>query len=359
MAMNMPIVPGGDIPYSDTPEPKVYGHVSPLDPQLFSTVADHAGDVMAGRANGKYSPAEVAGWLDGFTAASEKALAGARKSAGANVAFRRLDEDTRIVNGMGRFYAAKLRAALLYEIWLATRDHNAGALALGFYKKGRDAWAAMVERAKKIYVADVSYGSVPMRRGHWADRLAGIDKDIDAMRTAIAAGGPRNRDASAVIAKATQAYRHPSVPCRHAVPAAFRPGAPLSLSLAAEGQGLSARLFYRHVNQAERWRDMAMAAEQARISPPPSRRTTPPRPIRCNITSNCRGAMLRGCTPRSMRPFPTSPITRSGSGRLESKRHQDSPRKSKCCRAAKRRLPLVRARALCNPCRQKASGEEL
>ena len=49
----------------------------------------------------------------GFVAASEKALAKAREQRAANAEFRRLDEDSRIVNAMGRFYAAKLRAALL------------------------------------------------------------------------------------------------------------------------------------------------------------------------------------------------------------------------------------------------------
>src|SRR5689334_18132634 len=192
--MNMPIVAGLDTPYSDTPEPKIYGHASPLDPQLFSTIADCAQDILAGRANAKYSPLEVAHWLDGFIATSEKALAKARTEASGNVEFRRLDEDSRIVNAMGRFYAAKLRAALLYEIWLKSRDRRAGTLALAQYDKGRAAWAAMAERAKTIYVADISYGRIAKRRGHWSDKLAGIDKDIDAMRAAIHSGDTAGGD---------------------------------------------------------------------------------------------------------------------------------------------------------------------
>ncbi|HEY4077989.1 MAG TPA: hypothetical protein VGM26_13750 [Rhizomicrobium sp.] len=257
MAMNMPIVDGVDIPYNDTPEPKVYGHVSPLDPQLFSTVADHADDLLAGRVNAKYSPVEVTAWLDAFVAASEKALIQARTKAGSNVDFRRLDEDTRIVNGMGRFYAAKLRAALLYEVWQKTRDPKAGALALAQYEKGRAAWAALAERASKVYVADISYGRVAKRRGDWADKLAGIDKDIAAMRTAIAAGGARTGEAAQAIAKATAPYKRPSVVCRHVAPDTFHAGTALPLSLTA-GQGVSVRLFYRHVNHAERWRSVAM-----------------------------------------------------------------------------------------------------
>ena len=262
MAMNMPIVAGADVPYNDTPDPKVYGHVSPLDPQLFSTIADHADDLLAGRVNAKYSPVEVTAWLDGLTAASEKALVLARTQAGTNVEFRRLDEDTRIVSAMGRFYAAKLRAALLYEIWQKTRDPKAGALALAQYEKGRAAWAAMAARAGTVYISDISYGRVPKRRGNWADKIAGIDKDIEAMRASIAAGGARMADAAQAIARATSPYKRPSVPCGHTPPEGFRPGAPLALALTA-GNSVSVRLHYRHVNHAERWRDMPMQRQGA------------------------------------------------------------------------------------------------
>jgi len=253
--MNMPIVEGLDTPYTDTPDPKRYGYVSPLDPQLFSTIAGHADDLMAGRRSAKYSPIEVAAWLESLASASEKALAQARAKAGTNVEFRRLDEDSRIVTGMGRYYAAKLRAALLYEIWQKSHDPKAGALALAQYEKGRAAWAALAARANDVYVADISYGRIPKRRGNWADRLAGIDKDIAAMRAAVAAGG--TGDAGPAIAKAVSLYKRPSVSCEHAAPDSFRAGAALPLSLTA-GQGVSVRLFYRHVNHAERWRDMPM-----------------------------------------------------------------------------------------------------
>jgi hypothetical protein len=46
------------------------------------------------------------------------------------------------------------------------------------------------------------------------------------------------------------------VKCYHAVPERFTPGQPLPLSLTADG--VSVRLFYRHVNHAERWRSVPM-----------------------------------------------------------------------------------------------------
>ena len=40
---NMPVVEGSEpSPYGDTPIPKIFGTVSPLDPQMFSTVAEYA-----------------------------------------------------------------------------------------------------------------------------------------------------------------------------------------------------------------------------------------------------------------------------------------------------------------------------
>ncbi len=96
---NMPIVLGSEAsPYSDTPSPKCFGTVSPLDPQLFSTIVDHVGDLLDGRANPKYSPIEVAQWLEDYTAASSQALASARLQATSHSspAFRRIEEDVLI-----------------------------------------------------------------------------------------------------------------------------------------------------------------------------------------------------------------------------------------------------------------------
>ena len=44
----MPMVRGSEfIPYTDTPEPRCFATVSPLDPVLFATIETHAADEMA------------------------------------------------------------------------------------------------------------------------------------------------------------------------------------------------------------------------------------------------------------------------------------------------------------------------
>ena len=182
---------------------------------LFSTIADHGGDLLAGRANGKYSPVEVAAWLDGFATASEKALAEARNGW----------RECRIPPP-GRRHADRERHGPLLRRQAARRAavrnlagdkrSQGGALALDSTRV-RDAWAAMAERARQIYVADVSYGHAARPL---ADRLAGIDKDIDAMRTAT----PQAARAAAIrrYRKGNTGLSPSVIACRHAVPAAFR-----------------------------------------------------------------------------------------------------------------------------------------
>ena len=261
---NMPIVLGSErSPYGDTPDPKCFGTVSPLDPQLFSTIVEHAQDLLAARLNPKYSPIEVAQWMEDFTAASNEALSKARVKSSSLTSpdFRRIEEDLLIQNGLGAFFAAKLRSGVLYEIFQQTGDPSAGKLALEQYRKARAAWAKMAERANGIYISDVSYGDVPMRRGHWSDRIPAIDTDLAAMEQKLQsppASAGSATGTNQAIAAATGRPNRSSVPCNHMPPEAFDPGEPLALSLSVSAtteatKPTSARLYYRHVNQAERW----------------------------------------------------------------------------------------------------------
>ena len=119
-------------PYGDTPTPKVFQNVSPLDPQLFSRIADFAGELIEGERSGKYSPIEVAQWLEDFAAAAEKDLAQAGDPSSAEL--RRAAIDVAIEAGLGRFFAAKFRSGVLYAIHERTGDRRALQEALKAYR---------------------------------------------------------------------------------------------------------------------------------------------------------------------------------------------------------------------------------
>ena len=271
MHWNMGIIPA-PTPYTDSPLPHAFGNCTALDPQSFSSIHEHADDMLAAKANCKYSPLEVAAWVDQLAASARASLAvAAARSAQPRADFRRLDEDVRIQIGTGEFFAAKLRAALLFRIFELTHDPRAGAAAVAQYEKARSSWAAFAERARIVYRADVAYGRTPFRRGHWSDRLAGIDADIAAVKAAVDAlskRGPASgpvRDAALLIAAVTARPARPQIAVVHSVPERFHPGSELVLSLKTAAD-VTAILHYRHVDQAERWTQIAMTGSGGNFS---------------------------------------------------------------------------------------------
>jgi hypothetical protein len=250
MYYNMSIVDAkAKHPYSDSPSPKRFGTVSPFDPEMFARIDDYADDVLAGKAGVKYSPVEVAAWLD--------SLADKAKGQG-NVA-RRWAVDIGIQAGIGRFFAAKFRSGVLWAIHEKTGDRAALEEALKQYRAARAAWAAFAELAKAVYRPDIPFGYDYQLRGHWIDRLVQIDEDIVRMEKALADARPNDAAAKAVAAVLSPAPR-PAWNCRHTAPPRFQPGKPVPILLAVEGRQPSAvTLHYRHVNQVERFVTVPMS----------------------------------------------------------------------------------------------------
>jgi hypothetical protein len=262
---NMPIVEGGaPVPYGDTVQPKRLGTVSPLDPELFSTIEEHVGELLKGQRSGKYSPVEVAQWLEDSVAVADRELGTAAKRAPSRKApeFRRLEEDVRIQIGLGQFFAAQLRSGVLFEIYRQTGDGTAREQAISAYRRARIGWATMAERAQRVYRADITFGDKPVRRGHWIDRLPAIDKDLAAMEAAHldpARAAEVNAELTTLaIRAAMERPRRASVNCDHVPPKSFQPGNSVSIDLRPDGAVATARLHYRRVNQAERWQALDM-----------------------------------------------------------------------------------------------------
>jgi hypothetical protein len=245
--------------YSDTPAPKTFGNVTPLDPQLFSRISDSADELLKGERSGKYSPIEVAQWLEDLAA---------RASGSSNL-------DVRIQAGLGRFFAAKFRAGVLYELHQRTHDRAALEESLRAYRAARAAWAQIADRAKGVYVADLTVGEQPWLRGHWTDRLAAIDEDIAALEKKLASASySEHPRIQAAITEALGKPQRPQTAVRHMPPAHFTPKQALILKATADAR--SGRLYYRHVTQAERWESAELRDGAATI---PAAYTDSPYPL--------------------------------------------------------------------------------
>ncbi len=244
-------------PYTDTPTPRVFGNVSPFDPQLFSRINDFADDLLKGKRNGRYSPIEVAQWLEDYSGAAMQRLAEFESKADMKRAeSRRLAHDVAIQAGLGRFFAAKFRGAVLFRMFEQTGNRATLEGALTKYRAARAAWAELASRAKSVYAADITVGERPFLRGHWMDRLPAIDADIAAVEKKL--GGAKDGAAPAAMSEALGRPRRVIANLRHDPVVRFKAGQALDIEVSLAKKAAAVRLFYRRVTQAERFQTAEM-----------------------------------------------------------------------------------------------------
>jgi len=102
-----------------------------------------------------------------------------------------------------------------------------------------------------------------VRRGHWMDRLPAIDQDLATMQKAsFDAKSEPAEHIDQAIAKTAKRESRVVFNCGHNSPRGFAPGKAVALALTVQGaMPDSARLYYRQVNQAERWKSVEMQQE--------------------------------------------------------------------------------------------------
>jgi hypothetical protein len=243
--------------YGDTPAPRIFGNVSPLDPQLFYRINDYADDLLSAEVSGKYSPLEVAQWLDEYVEIAKQSMSIAiQRLQGKEPSpeFKRLVSDVLIQLGLGQFFAAKFRSAVLYRVFEKTGERAPLEWALGQYRKARVHWNEFANIAKNVYMADVTVGELPQQHGHWVDRLPAIDRDIAAIAEKLDWNRlmPNSPQVLQVISKVQGRIERSQLQSRHVPAKQFVPGNPLEIELTVEPITW-AKLYYRHVNQAERF----------------------------------------------------------------------------------------------------------
>lgn len=258
---------------------KRFAAVNAIDPGLFSSINEFAEELITGKRSGKYSPLEVARWLETLAGAADASMAQAQSKAGhsASPPFRRLVIDALVQSAFGRFFAQKLRAGMAHALYERLGDRAALEQALNHYRAAHDTWRKIVNAIKGVYRDDLTFGREPYLRGHWADRLPAIEKDLAEMEklwketpasTATAVGEKRPAAAALLAAALASAATPAARPrCEHLPPASFRRGQPVVIEMSIEsGHSVTlARLHYRHVNQAEDQRIVELAAQGNRF----------------------------------------------------------------------------------------------
>ncbi|HYZ60948.1 MAG TPA: hypothetical protein VE650_00725 [Acetobacteraceae bacterium] len=268
---NIPVGTLGSRAYFRDMDPPVrFGNAPTFDPQLLSNPREYAASLYDGTPDRRYSPLDVADWLDALAAATGSALA---EIAGGAARFtpevRRIALDAGVLAGIARFFAAKFRASVWTELYVLAGATTMLYEAQAWLQRGAQAWEGIVRLTEDVYPEDLTYGPQSWLRGSWQTRLHDIRDeatDLQSMRSY----GPHETvppDARAQAAMAALTTRRPVRSLGGVVdaPADFAAGEPLRVEIAVE-PGAEAMLHYRHVNQAERWQAAPMAVSAGRAS---------------------------------------------------------------------------------------------
>ena len=269
--MNMPIVTeSDDITFRDNFPPRVFGNVSPHDPQIFGKINDFAASLLKGDTVAKYSPLNVAQWLEDLadTATRNLTLAESRVADAGDAEFRRFYHDIKIQCGLARFFSGKIRAGVLWHLYQESDDATAIVEAITHYTAARDAWAAMAEEAQAVYVSDVSFGIWAVERGHWMDRIPAMNADIADMKKELseAIGIAPQKDVIKAIQTVNTRPIVPTVQASHKPAAKFEAGKPMKIELKLANEAQRVNLHYRHANQAILWEVMPMQVDGTRCT---------------------------------------------------------------------------------------------
>lgn len=242
----------------DTPEPRTWEGVSSFDPETFYNIGEYADDVLAERLTPKYTPLEVASWLDDMVKEGKSALVNIDGSLlEDNPQAQRTLYDLQIVAELGRFFAGKFRAAVNYALFRRTGHTKYLKDAIALLKEAQTAYAAVPGIARGIYQEDIAFGVGLSDRGTWSDRIMTMREDLHALTTELkrAPGSAEEKELPRIEHRSKRwtadAHFAPADP--------FDRGAPVEVRLIVSSAEIAgAVLRYRHVNQAEDFETVEM-----------------------------------------------------------------------------------------------------
>lgn len=239
-----------------------FGNAPTFDPALFATAREYAEDLLAGRTCHRYTPLDVADWLEEMAVGCETALTRARGAADfGRPEVQRILLDVQILGCIARYFAERFRAACWAELFVATKVSALLEPAIDHARRAVLAWEGAAAVSRDLYPDDITYGPQSWLRGSWHSRLPEMQAELLDLEAVRNLGGTESVKADAATAAAVEALRarRPTVaggPIAEAA-ASFAAGKPFPVRLRAVAD-LDPVLHYRHVNQAERWRSTAM-----------------------------------------------------------------------------------------------------
>ncbi|MGV8989401.1 MAG: hypothetical protein ACOH2H_24540 [Cypionkella sp.] len=248
----------------DMEGPVRFGNAPTFDSELFATSREWAEKLLAGTAEHRYTPLDVADWLIDLAEGCEMALMESKRCADAlRPEARRILIDVEICAGIARFFAERHRAAIWAELFVATEATHLIEPVLDHAKRSAQAWDRIADVSRDIYHDDLTYGPQSWLRGSWQQRQAEMRAEIQDIegwrgmkRTESLALSPQGEAAVAALQARIPVGETNNV----VAPQSFTRGESFTVRYEGAADGAPV-LHYRVVDQSQRWRKAPMQAQ--------------------------------------------------------------------------------------------------
>ncbi len=228
------------------------------DIEQFMNPRDAARAAISGTVTSKRRPEETSRWFSQTADAVLNCVREAESAGAAGNEARSTIADLRILASLAKYYAARLPAAVSYNIFRETGDWAAFDTAIARERDAVAAWSGMVTAAGDVYSKDLAFGvhRVGFPR-HWSEELGKLQQGLEQL-IKQRSEGPAAQPKPAAQAPQAEPPRVQLEP-----PGTARAGQDLRIAARVQSaRGIaSVRLRYRHLTQFEDYQTVEMAPE--------------------------------------------------------------------------------------------------
>ncbi len=242
-----------------------YAEGTGTDVEQFQSYKDAAQQLLSGEFTAKRTPFHTSDW---FTSIADEVLAGVESATAAAhdpkgpaaQEFHATITDLRILAHLARYHAARMKAAVWYNVYLETKDRWALQHCLADESNAIDQWRKVIASAGDVYPETLKFGVHRVGFSwHWKEELGKLEEGLAKLRELPS----ENRlDAETRQRIAGRARRSSAAPLLISVERAklAKPGQDLTISASTKPPSdlQWMRLRYRHLTQFEDYESAAM-----------------------------------------------------------------------------------------------------
>ncbi|MFN7922190.1 MAG: hypothetical protein U0Q16_18955 [Bryobacteraceae bacterium] len=231
------------------------------DIQQFESTREEARSILAGTDTAMRRPQETARWFAQTAGEISAELALAEKAIGGKQGneFISTATDLKILAGLARYYAARLPAAVAYNVYKQSGDTAAFDEAIRSEQRALEAWRGIAAAAGDVYTHRLAFGAHAVGfRQHWKEELALFERDVAELEAERARVPDKPGHA---LTPRDPALRPPVVAL--GPPVTAEPGRDLRVwvKIASPAGVKWARLRYRHMTQYEDYQTAEMTLD--------------------------------------------------------------------------------------------------